>query len=496
LLFKSGFVLYFNIKKKGNFFMKKSSILIVSILILGLIFAGCSVLNNSGVIPSDKVPPPPTISPITWTGQGVNALKCELIDTSEERNEDGWIHWVLNQAKGVTSAELVLNDSESYYDPTGDSPTKRGEYHFFTPYFDLETLTAYVNYNGSLKKSSQLVISDYCPGESGPTTYTLTMAVDPGGSGTATDQIDDSPYTSGTLVSILAVAEAGYEFDHWSATAGSFDDVNDPTAAFTMPGANATVTANFEASGEEPGEPWRNDIEIRNYIDCNDWDNYYVLEPGDIVQPEVNSNLYSGIDVSNKTTGTANEYTVYFTRYVDGIAYGDDPEELGVNTGTIFDWPLDPVYITFEMTGYTLASIEPIEGVEHGWKINFVSPAAREWANDIEIRHYNDGSNSLFYVLEPGDTVQPEVNSNMDSEIFVCNKTTGTANEYTVYFTRYVDGIAYGPDPDDLTVNTMTIFDYPLDPVNITSELTGYTLASIEPIEGVEHGWKINFVSP
>jgi hypothetical protein len=472
--------------------MKKSSILIVSILILGLIFAGCSVLNDSGVIPSDKVPPPPMISPITWTGQGANALNCELLGVSEERTEEGWIHWVLNQAKGVTSAELVLNDSEPYYHPTGDSPTKRGEYHFFTPYFDLETLTAYVNYNGSLKKNSQFVISDYCPGESGPTTYTLTMAVNPGGSGTATDQTDDSPYTSGTLVSILAVAEAGYEFDHWSATAGSFDDANDPTAAFTMPGANATVTANFEESGEEPGEPWRNDIEIRQYYDGNDLDNYYVLEPGDIVQPEVNPNMDTGIDVGNKTTGTANEYTVYFTRYVDGIAYGPDPDELGVNTGTTFDWPYDPVYITFEMTGYTLASIEPIEGVEHGWKINFVSPAAREWANDIEIRHYYDGSDSeAYYVLEPGDTVQPEINSVDWTEIYVLNKTT-EENPYTVYFMRYVDG-SYYPPLDPLNYNTMKVFDNPGYGIG---ELTGYTLASIEPINGYDHGWKIYFVSP
>lgn len=124
------------------------------------------------------------------------------------------------------------------------------------------------------------------------------------------------------------------------------------------------------------------------------------------------------------------------------------------------------------------------------------SPAAPDWSNEIEIRQYYDGNNfDNYYILEPGDIVQPEVNSNMDSEIYVLNKTT-EENQYTIYFTRYVDGEAYGPTPDDVSFYSMTVFDYPYSPVYITSELTGYTLASIEPIEGVEHGWKINFVSP
>ena len=119
-------------------------------------------------------------------------------------------------------------------------------------------------------------------------------------------------------------------------------------------------------------------------------------------------------------------------------------------------------------------------------------PAAPQWSNEIEIRQYYDGSDSsAYYVLEPGDTVQPEINSAIWTEIYVINKTT-----VTVYFVRYVDDVAYGPNPDNLSPGAMKVFDYPLDPVYITSELTGYTLESIEPIEGYEHGWKINFVSP
>ena len=104
--------------------MKKVLFLIVSIVILGLVFAGCGDIVNI-TTPSDvdslenKSSPP-----IEWTGQGSNALKCELIGTSEERTEDGWIHWVLTGTKGVNDAELVLGGSGSGTDPY--EPTKYG----------------------------------------------------------------------------------------------------------------------------------------------------------------------------------------------------------------------------------------------------------------------------------------------------------------------------------------------------------------------------------
>ena len=77
--------------------------------------------------------------------------------------------------------------------------------------------------------------------------YSLTMAVSPGGSGTATDLTNASPYTAGTVVSIQAVAAAGYRFVNWTAPAGTFDDANATETTFTMPAQNVTVTANFVA---------------------------------------------------------------------------------------------------------------------------------------------------------------------------------------------------------------------------------------------------------
>jgi len=78
-----------------------------------------------------------------------------------------------------------------------------------------------------------------------PTRYNLTMAVTPGGSGTATDLTGASPYAAGTSVNMEAVAAAGYHFVNWSAPAGTFGSATAATTTLTMPGQNVTVTANF-----------------------------------------------------------------------------------------------------------------------------------------------------------------------------------------------------------------------------------------------------------
>jgi len=75
--------------------------------------------------------------------------------------------------------------------------------------------------------------------------YSLTMAVAPGGSGTAADLTGASPYTAGTVVNIQAVAIAGYTFTNWSAPAGTFGSAAAATTTFTMPTQSVTVTANF-----------------------------------------------------------------------------------------------------------------------------------------------------------------------------------------------------------------------------------------------------------
>ena len=79
----------------------------------------------------------------------------------------------------------------------------------------------------------------------GVTEYNLTMAENPPGGGTATDETNASPYAEGTVVNIKAVPNPCYQFVDWSAPAGTIGN-NTATTTFTMPAQDVTVTANFE----------------------------------------------------------------------------------------------------------------------------------------------------------------------------------------------------------------------------------------------------------
>ncbi len=77
--------------------------------------------------------------------------------------------------------------------------------------------------------------------------YSLTMNANPNEGGTATDQTDDSPYSEGTTVNILADPEDGYVFIGWNASAGTFYNTSAMNTNFTMPDENVTVTAHFSS---------------------------------------------------------------------------------------------------------------------------------------------------------------------------------------------------------------------------------------------------------
>jgi len=84
-----------------------------------------------------------------------------------------------------------------------------------------------------------------CEGE-GEDEYTLTMTVNPAGGGTAMDVTDTSPYAEGEVISIKAVAAAGYQFVDWTDTGVAFDNPSAEETTFAMPARDITVTANFE----------------------------------------------------------------------------------------------------------------------------------------------------------------------------------------------------------------------------------------------------------
>ena len=176
---------------------------------------------------------------ITWTGQGSDSMNCDPESFDENRTEDGWIHWVLNQAKDVTElAQLVLEGTGSgTYLPTKITPG--GVIHFFTPYFDLEDLIAYVNYSGSLGKNSQFVISDYCPAV--PTMPTIDGILSPGEWDCATEiPVEDDM----AIVKILATVDYLYV---------SFDVLDSTDDRLGLPRANDEISININPTD---GAPW------------------------------------------------------------------------------------------------------------------------------------------------------------------------------------------------------------------------------------------------
>lgn len=87
--------------------------------------------------------------------------------------------------------------------------------------------------------SFNLVISSSTP----PTMYALTVNASAGGSATG-----GGSYANGAVVPISATANSGYQFVNWTATSGSFANASAASTTFNMPGADATVTANFSAA--------------------------------------------------------------------------------------------------------------------------------------------------------------------------------------------------------------------------------------------------------
>jgi hypothetical protein len=78
---------------------------------------------------------------------------------------EGWIHWVFSTKGASTDAKLILGGTGSgEYDPA--PPLNASVWHFFTPYFELDGLTATIELFGGMPgKGGGLVISDYCPGD-------------------------------------------------------------------------------------------------------------------------------------------------------------------------------------------------------------------------------------------------------------------------------------------------------------------------------------------
>jgi hypothetical protein len=76
------------------------------------------------------------------------------------------------------------------------------------------------------------------------TQYQLTMLAAPSADGSVTPT-SGQYFASGASIPVTATANAGFAFNNWTSTGGSFGSTTSASTTFTMPGAAATVTGNF-----------------------------------------------------------------------------------------------------------------------------------------------------------------------------------------------------------------------------------------------------------
>ncbi len=117
---------------------------------------------------------------------------------------------------------------------------------------DPVTLTAipsdgwkFVSWTGSLNSDANPVVIKMSADKNivahfVPITYTLSVSVSPGGTGSVTKNPNQSSYNSGTIVQLTANPIPGYEFDHWE---GSLTGSTNPVS-ITM-NTNKVITAYF-----------------------------------------------------------------------------------------------------------------------------------------------------------------------------------------------------------------------------------------------------------
>ena len=181
-----------------------------------------------------------------------------------------------------------------------------------------------------------------------PTTYyTLDISVSPEGAGSIEKTPDLDQYPEGTTVTLTAIPNSGYIFDHWS---GDISGSENPVTV--VMNSNKTITAVFEVQPEisfsvddnddtitvtsvsPSGISW-DDIEIYCY---NDTDSTYIdmdgeVNAGDIIYVR-GANLYGDVTV-NITWKPSNLLLASFDLYIEEmptyytLTLGIDPDGAG-----------------------------------------------------------------------------------------------------------------------------------------------------------------------
>ncbi|MDR2088536.1 MAG: dockerin type I domain-containing protein [Clostridiales Family XIII bacterium] len=149
--------------------------------------------------------------------------------------------------------------------------------------------------------------------------YTLTVEAGPGGAAVGTA---GGKYFEGDAIEISAKANPGYAFDGWSSSnGGDFEDASSPNTLFSMPGGDATVTANFAALPYTLG-----DVNGDNRIDMADATLVYRHHRGKM---QLVGNLLLAADVNGDNAVNMADATLVYRYHRGKIAMFSVSEQIG-----------------------------------------------------------------------------------------------------------------------------------------------------------------------
>lgn len=180
------------------------------------------------------------VNPTDLVGKYIYVDNSDVFDLNRTASDpSGYDH--KKSGRFVYNATYCILGAQKLADGTirlniGDTSTVRGVTD--------DGVTAIKNFN--INSAFRIPLNVYKE-EQQPTTHKLTVSAEKGGKLVSNS---DGNYAAGTKITLEAAAEDGYQFKGWVCSSGTLTDAGKLTASFTMPDADATVTAQFEKTAD------------------------------------------------------------------------------------------------------------------------------------------------------------------------------------------------------------------------------------------------------
>ena len=216
----------------------------------------------------------------SWNGtNGLDSEKCEKDGEGPRDADDGWIHWVFSTKGASTEASLTLGGTGSgTHSPA--APLNAEVWHFYTPYYEVDGLTASIWLDDEAGSGGGLVISDFCPGDTDPDPeYFVKFAKDWDGD-TEGLNLGDDDVTFTIDGTDLDVGDT-YEVE-LGETYSTSETVNADLGDCTSTSSNLDDTYTVPTGDYPDGHTF--EIDVTNTINCPE-------DPQEVIPPSVNSGI-------------------------------------------------------------------------------------------------------------------------------------------------------------------------------------------------------------